>query len=93
MRIAVWAGTPNHVEREVKDTPSTAKSWVLGRLANRKKWTAAHNLKMDGELMTIREQIDSLNLQSLPIGKQREWSTTDDYTGVTFVFGLEVQAK
>ena len=93
LRVKCWAGTPHELEIETKSTPASAKSFLHGRVQKRQKWAWRFNHAMAKELAEIMQAIDSINIQALNVGEVFEWSSRDAYTGVTLVYGLEVQAK
>lgn len=89
MMWEVRAGTPNTLDKKRLTTATPVKGFMQTRIANVEQWAGAHNLQVKREIETIRREIDGLALQTLPVGQTRRWSTTDDYSGVEFVFEIE----
>jgi hypothetical protein len=87
MKVEMWSGTPSHHHTLYGDTQPRVKNWLLARVKEQTKWAEAYNLEMKAELAAISEQISFLNVQAMKVDSTREWSVTDQHTGVVLVYG------
>ena len=87
------AGTPNHLEEETKNSPAYAKGFLAGRVSARKKWADKYSRPTADALSSILVEIDQINLQTVRVGEVRSWSARDEYSGVEFVFEIEVVTR
>lgn len=88
MKVTASAGTPNYLESKQCKTPSEVKNFLGDRVFRRRKWAEAHNMTLADELLSIKEQIDSVDINKVKTGDTRKWTAVDEYSGVTFVFEL-----
>jgi hypothetical protein len=91
--IECRAGTPHELEIRRCHAEAQAKGFLLDRLRRRINWASRYNLAAHDIMKAHAQAIDSLNLGDMKVGAQRQWKATDEHSGVTFVFELEVLAK
>lgn len=90
MSIECRVGTPHELEIKRCSTPSSAKTFVLGRLVAREKWAKHYNLALAEKLAAFRLDFDNLDLRTLKAGAERTWEFLDETTGVRFRYEIKV---
>lgn len=86
MRFIVRAGTPGEMDEKQYRLANQAKTHLRSRIAKYQIWATRYNHDLAERLIGVREQIDSLNLATLPVDETRRWTEQDDHTGVKFTF-------
>lgn len=93
-KARVRSGTPNEMEDwHDYDQPNLAKNFLRGRVKTQREFTRAFNLALDEQLVAISAEINGIDPRLMPNGKPRSWEATDEHSGVTFRFEMEVLAK
>lgn len=93
MRVRCSYGTPAELETVTKTQAGLARAFLREKLRQREKWAERFNGEVKRRCASAREQVDGLDLTTIPVGDVRRWTIDDDVTGVTFVFELEVILK
>lgn len=86
MRFVVRAGTPGEMDEKTYTKASDAKKHLRTRINKYQIWAARYNHDLAQRLISLREQVDSLDLVTLPVSEIRRWSERDDHTMVEFTF-------
>lgn len=93
-KARVRCGTPHEMEEWFEyDAPNLAKNFLRGRVEKQRQFTKAFNLACDEQLQSISKEIDGLDPRLFGLNQPRMWEATDDHSGVTFRFEMEVTSK
>jgi hypothetical protein len=82
-------GTPSHMIENTYSAPSLAKNAAAKQVKKHRHWARRYNLALADRCDAALTEIDTLGLETVPLGEPRRWTLRDDYTGFTLVVELE----
>lgn len=93
MIIEVSYGTPETLASKTYSQQGVAKKFLRDKVSNTQAWARkfAHDVSIRCE--SIRAEIDSTDISTIPEGETRAWRVTDPVSNVTFVWKIKVMSK
>lgn len=90
MIVEVRAGTPSELEVKRVNTPASVKGFFRTRIGVAEKFASKFSIESKEKLVSIRREIDDINVKELPEGSKRSWSATEPVSQVTWLFEMEM---